>query len=408
MANKICVLGLGYIGLPTSLLLANAGVEVTGFDIDTKKLEKLQKRELYFVEKNLDVLFQEVQKKGTFRVSSEVTPADVFIVAVPTPVSQGVADLKYILSALDLIKSHFEKGNLIIIESTIGPRDCVDILIPYIQKWNIDFKFAHCTERAIPGNTLQEMVHNNRVVGGLDAESSEAAKAVYTLFMEGEILITDPTTAAVCKVMENTYRSVNIALANEFTVLSEDLGFNVWEAINLANKHPRVNIHQPGPGVGGHCIPIDPYFFVTNQNREGITETSLKINEKMPSIVVQYVDVLISKHSLTNPTVLVLGYAYKKNVDDFRETPSAHLVTLLSGRYEVIVSDYYIDNPTFIEQDEALRNADVVILATDHDNYRNINFTDYPNIVFVYDTKNFLDEEQFNNANAELYKLGVN
>ena len=407
MDNQICVLGLGYIGLPTSLLLANTGARVTGFDVDTCKLEKLKEGELYFVEKDLNTLFQEVHKKGTFHVSSEVTPSNVFIIAVPTPVSKGVADLTYIMSALDLIKPCFKKDNLIIIESTVGPRDCVDILIPYIQKWNIDFKFAHCTERAIPGNTLHEMVHNSRIVGGIDAQSSEMAKDVYSLFTKGEIHITDPTTAAACKVMENTYRSVNIALANEFASLSEDLGFNVWEAIGFANKHPRVNIHEPGPGVGGHCIPIDPYFFVTDNNRKGLISTGLKINENMPKVVAQAINTLVANHALINPKIVILGYAYKKNVDDSRETPSQRVRDLLADEYDVAISDTHIDNPDFSEQDEALKNADIVLLLTGHDTYKDINFAEYQNIVFVYDTRNFFTQEQFKGANARLYKLGA-
>jgi len=407
MENKICILGLGYIGVPTALLLANAGAEVTGFDIDTDKLEKLKKGELYFEEKNLGVLFQEVQEKNTFHLSATVVSSDVFIVAVPTPVSEGVADLQYVLAAIDLIKPAFQKGNLIIIESTVGPRDCTDVLIPHIQKWDIDFKFAHCTERAIPGNTLYEMVHNSRVVGGIDAESSAAAKGVYEIFTEGEIYLTDPTTAAACKVKENTYRSVNIALANEFAKLSEDFGFNVHKAIELTNKHPRVHIHQPGPGVGGHCIPIDPYFFVTSQNKAGIIAKSLQINEDMPKVVVQKVGALVATHNLATPRVLILGYAYKKNVDDARETPSQHLINLLRTEYEVTISDCHIDNPDFLEQEEALRSADVVILATDHDLCQNIQFSKYPNIAFVYDTRNFFTEEQFKGANAKLYTLGA-
>jgi UDP-N-acetyl-D-mannosaminuronic acid dehydrogenase len=407
MINKVCVLGLGYIGLPTSLLVANSGITTLGFDVDDKKVKKINNGELFFEEKGLYELFEEVKKKNTFRAISDLEHADVFIIAVPTPVKDGAADLTYIHNALSLIRPKFKEGNLIVVESTVGPLDCAEHIIPEIGRWNIKFRFAHCTERAIPGNTLYEMVHNSRVVGGLDDESKVMAKELYASFTKGELYITDPTTAAVCKVMENTYRSVNIALANEFAKLSSGLGIDVWEAIEITNKHPRVNIHQPGPGVGGHCIPIDPYFFINKDYPTGIIKISLKINEEMPFVVCQEVTTLINKFKLQKPKIGVLGYAYKKNVDDIRETPAKVIVDTLGKDFGVCVNDSNVVNDDFLDLHTLLSVSDVVVLVTDHDEYAEIDFSKYPNITFVYDTRNLFVPEKFENIETYLYRLGA-
>ncbi len=408
MDNKsVTVLGLGYIGLPTALLIANSGVSVTGFDIDVNKIKSLKKGKLFFEENGLKELFKSVTSKKTFQASTELVSSDVYIIAVPTPQKKGSAELKYVMSALKMIEKVFNPGSLIIVESTIAPRDCVDTIIPEIKKWKKLFYFAHCPERAIPGNTLYEMVHNDRIVGGIDEKSNKLTQQIYAQFVQGNIYTTDPTTAAACKVMENTYRATNIALANEFAKIAQDLDFNVWEAITLANKHPRVNIHYPGPGVGGHCIPIDPWFFVDSKNGNGVIETSLKTNEDVSKFIVAEIKKLSKRHELKDPKVGLLGYAYKKNVDDPRETPTQKLYDLLSKKYAVLISDPYIKNDNFKNLHDILKNCEIIIVSTDHDVYKAINFRKYRNIKFIYDTRNLFDNSITKKTNIKLYKLGV-
>lgn len=408
----VTVVGLGYIGLPTALLLADAGIQTKGFDVDKRKIHSLLDNKLYFEENGLEPLFKRVQQKSTLTLSEDIQASNVYIVAVPTPQKKSpngqsaFADLTYVYSALDMIRTVISKDDLIIIESTVGPRDCSDTLIPYIQAWNIPFYFAHCPERAIPGNTLYEMVHNDRIIGARDSASALKAKNIYETFVKGSLYETTPTIAASCKVMENTYRAVNIALANEFATLGEKLGFDVWEAITLANKHPRVTIHQPGPGVGGHCIPIDPWFFV-EKNTTPLIKLSLEINEKMSEHVVSAVKKAVTQKKIKKPTVAILGYAYKKNVDDTRETPTREIIAKLPKDYTILITDPYVKNSEFLNLEDALRTANVVVLSTDHDVYRNIIFKNYPNIEVIYDSRNCFSNSALEGSTALVYKLGA-
>jgi UDP-N-acetylglucosamine 2-epimerase (non-hydrolysing) len=405
--KNVTVLGLGYIGLPTSLLMAKAGIETNGFDIDLSKIKSLSNEELFFEEQGLDKLFKKALKRETFSASSTLKNSDIYIIAVPTPQKKGTAELKYVISALSLIKEVFKDGDLIILESTVGPRDCLDVIVPIIKKWNKKFLFSHCPERAIPGNTLHEMVHNDRIIGGIDKESNKESIKLYSQFVKGKLFPTDPTTAAACKVMENTYRSTNIALANEFAQIASELDFNVWEAINLSNKHPRVNIHLPGPGVGGHCIPIDPWFFINSKKENTVIEKSLVVNENMCKIVVGDVLKLMKKNNIRKPTIGLLGYAYKKNVDDYRDTPTQKIYDLISKKFKVKINDPYINNDQFEKLDKVLSTCEVVILSTDHDEYKKIDFKKYPNIKFIYDSRNLFEQTDIDDTNIKLYKLGV-
>lgn len=405
MDKSVSIIGLGYIGLPTALLLADAGVVVTGYDVDATKIATLRSGKLFFEEPGLSELFASVQKKDTFTATESLATADIYVIAVPTPTKVGTADLTYVMQALQSIEKVAKDGDLVIVESTIGPRDCVDHIIPTIEQWSARCHFAHCTERAIPGSTLHEMVNNDRVVGGVDEESTAIAVELYKTFVKGEIFTTDPTTAAVCKVMENTYRAVNIALANEFAKLAPSYNFNVWEAINLTNKHPRVNVHTPGPGVGGHCIPIDPYFFLDGTDNSALIKQSLAVNEAMPAYIKNALDTLVQKHSLIKPTVGILGYAYKKNVDDARETPAQHLKELLKDDYEVLMTDPYVERPDIVDLDKALQQAEVLILITDHDVFKDIDFREYPSLKFLIDTRN-LFAGHANLGDLVVYTLG--
>lgn len=408
--KTISVLGLGYIGLPTALMLAKSGYKVNGFDTDKGKINLLKKGKLPFAENGLEKLYREAVKKGNFSPVENLNPADAFIIAVPTPQKEkGQADLKYVLSAINEIGKVLRDGNLVILESTVGPTDCERQIVPEIEKFKKSFYFAHCPEKAIPGNTLFEMVNNDRIVGGLKSEDADLAEKIYSKFVKGRIYKTTPKIAAASKVMENTYRDVNIALANEFSEIAEEMGFNVWEAIELANKHPRVAIHQPGPGVGGHCIPIDPYFLIGGASDALLIKQSRQINDSMPKVIASRVKKLIKNMDLINPTIGVLGYAYKKDVDDFRETPSETLIKILSKDFNILVSDPHVKSPprNLVTDDELLKNSSVAILITDHEVYRDLEFQKYPNIKVVYDSRNILGAKNFKNSSAALYKLGV-
>jgi len=260
---KICVLGLGYIGLPTSLLLANAENTVIGVDINDKIVDYLNKGELPFKEPGLYELFQKA--KNNFTASSSLESSDVYIIAVPTPLEKGMklADLNAVRNASESIAKFIKEGQLVILESTVPPGTSENLVIPILRKnMKKRFYYAHCPERAIPGKTLHEMVFNDRIIGGLDEESAKKTKQLYSAFIKGNIYITDIKTAEFVKLMENTFRDINIALANEFSLIAEELGIDVWKAIEIANRHPRVDILKPGPGVGGHCIAVDPLFLV--------------------------------------------------------------------------------------------------------------------------------------------------
>ncbi len=404
--NSVSVLGLGYIGLPTALLLAEQGVDVFGFDISSEKKSLLRKGHLPFEEKGLSELFEKVKKKNCFHITDEVKSSEYYLISVPTPQVNGHADLIYVVQALKSIESQFKAGQTIIIESTIGPRDCVDELIPIVKKWKIPFHFAHCPERAIPGNTLFEMVHNDRIIGGDTPDSAQKVADLYKQIVQGPIHLTNTIVAASCKVMENTYRAVNIALANEFAQLAEELHFNVWDAISLANKHPRVHIHQPGPGVGGHCIPIDPWYFVGNSKNAVLIETALKKNESMSEYIARQIESELNILKIIKPIIGILGYAYKKNVDDSRETPAEPLRKLLEKKYSVLVTDPFVKRNFIQSEEEVLNEAQVWVIVTDHDHYKELNFSDFPQLKFIYDTRNCLSNEQLKSFKGKYKSLG--
>ena len=387
--KKICVLGLGYIGLPTACYFAQAGFRVVGVDIDSKKLHNLKKGILPFQEHGLSELFLKARKNMEF--SSLCVPADVFIIAVPTPLTKDKkCELSYVIRASEMITSVLENGNVIVLESTVSPRCCADILKPIFDKAKKKYFLAHCPERAIPGSTLYEMVHDDRVVGGIDRESTKRTVALYNSFVKGDIHETDATTAEVVKVAENTYRDVNIALANELALISENFDINAWEVIKLANLHPRVNIHLPGPGVGGHCIPIDPWYLTEKYPQSKIVKTARILNDSMPAYVVDRVQEEVRTVGPLN-NVGILGVAYKKNVDDSRESPAEYIWELLQKQgYAVKAADPFVKNFSheLDSEKEVLSLADAVILVTDHDAYKKIDFSKYPNIKLVFDTRN--------------------
>jgi len=410
--HKICVLGLGYIGLPTAAMFASHGFQVVGVDINERVVETLNQSEVHIHEPGLKTLVQAALKTGNLRVARQPEPADVFIIAVPTPLSpvsgppSPKADLSYVIAAAESIVPHLRSGNLIILESTVPPRTTVDILVPILERSGIGVSagqfssapvhpststlyVAHCPERVLPGRILEELVCNDRVIGGVDQASAEMAKALYASFVEGEIFLTDATTAEMVKLMENTYRDVNIALANEFALVAERLGINVWEAIELANRHPRVNILKPGPGVGGHCLAVDPWFIVqVAPEVTPLIQTARRVNDSMPAHVVELVKRALAEgktgdqgpeteDKLPSPVsgppshrIAVLGLAYKANINDLRESPALRVVEGLAAlSYELRLCDPHVNEAfpwPLLPLLEAVKGADCLVLLTDH------------------------------------------
>lgn len=390
--KKICLLGLGYIGLPTAALFATRGYKVVGVDINNEKVEEISKGIVYFDEIGLKDLVREALDSGNLTLKNNVEEADIFIIAVPTPLNekQKKPDLEYVKSAAEMIKEVLKKRDLIILESTVPPNTSRKILIPILNgssafKDGVDYYLAHCPERAIPGNTIYELINNDRIIGGIDKTSCEKAKEVYSHFVKGKMYLTDITVAETIKLMENTYRDINIALANEFAKISEEIGINVWEAIELANKHPRVNILNPGPGVGGHCIAVDPWFLVEDSIESKIIKLAREINNSMPEHVIYLIEKTVK--DIKNPTITILGVAYKKNVDDTRNTPALEIIRLAKNRgWRVKIHDPLVKKFKYplLNLNDALEDTDCAVIVTDHDVYKEIDLSGYT----VVDTRN--------------------
>jgi UDP-N-acetyl-D-mannosaminuronic acid dehydrogenase len=406
---KICVLGLGYIGLPTSLLLARAGNKVLGVDINNSIIDKLNNNELPFTEPGLDDLFKKA--KNNFQTSRSIQSSDAYIIAVPTPLESEMkmANLDAVRSASRAILNVIKEEQIVILESTVPPGTSEKVILPILRENGVKtIFFAHCPERAIPGKTLYEMIHNDRIIGGLDEESIEKVKNLYSFFVRGNIFHTDLKTAEFVKLMENTFRDVNIALANEFSLLAEEAHINVWDAITLANKHPRVKILKPGPGVGGHCIAIDPIFLAEKSNKVRIVTLAREINSSMPIYVMKIIKSMIK--DIKNPTITLLGLAYKGNVDDIRESPTFKIKRIAENEgisvklYDPLVHNYQGNSPTL---EEATKNSDCLILITDHDTFKEI---DPKKIKMknknIVDTRNILDHNKWKENGFAVKILG--
>lgn len=355
-------MGMGYIGFPTACLFASSGHEVVGVDVNVSVLDTLRNGQLHIVnEEGLADLARAVLGNGSLTVSDKPTEADAFILAVPTPFQHGIdesihermersalehkADLSYVDAATRAIARYVRPGNLIVLESTVPPGTTERVIVRALQEEGVDVNsllVAHAPERVLPGNLLNELVHNERIVGGLTPEAGEAAKALYQSFVKGHITVTNARTAELVKLMENTYRDVNIALANEFARVCEALQIDAWEAMSLANRHPRVNFLRPGPGVGGHCIAIDPYFVVeVAPHLTDLIQTARRVNRQMPIHVVKLLHELVGSQPVER--VAILGASYKANVGDDRESPSLEIAELLRAEgIDVAIHDPYI------------------------------------------------------------------
>jgi len=404
--KKICVLGLGYIGLPTACLFANAGYRVVGVDINQEKIDKLNHGKLPFEERGLRELFEKALPNMSFKTKPE--EADVFLIAVPTPLDKEakMADLRYVRTAIKSILDYLKEDNLVILESTVPPGTCERLILPMLGN---KAHLVYCPERAIPGNTIHEMIYNDRIIGSNEKRLGEFAKEIYTSFVKGNIYLTNLRTAEMVKVMENTFRDINIALANEFAQIAEESGVNIWEAIELANKHPRVNILKPGPGVGGHCIAIDPWFLVENSVRSRIVNLAREINDSMPRHVLRLVKELgIGTHS----TITVLGVAYKGDVDDTRETPALKFIKLAENEgYEVKVHDPLVKSFEYeiLSLEAAVKDSDCLVIITDHSKFKEIEPGEIARLMRkrnVVDSRNILDRERWERAGFRVKVLG--
>jgi UDP-N-acetyl-D-mannosaminuronic acid dehydrogenase len=370
--ETLCVLGLGYIGLPTALFLAKAGFKVLGYDIIKQKITLLKKNVLPFEEPGLQELYNNA--KHNFTPLEKLEQADAFIIAVPTPIDiNNRCDLKYVSSAMNSIAPFLKKDSLVVLESTVSPKTtdvfCKNILEKSGLRAGTDFSLAFVSEKAIPGKTLHEMANNARIIGGIDSKSQQKTKEIYGSFVKGDIFTTDCTTAEIVKLLENTYRDVNIALANQFIMMGKQFGVNMLDAISLANKHPRVNIHSPGPGVGGHCIAIDPWFLIEEDNEGGLIKKARIINNSMPEYTVKLMKMLVPK---IKPSLAILGAAYKKNIDDAREAPTIKIAEICKeDGWIVNITDPYVKKFEFplVNFEKAISNADLILIAVDHDCY---------------------------------------
>jgi len=384
---KICVVGMGYIGLPTSSILATHGFEVIGVEINKTIIDSVEKGRTEIQEPGLSIIVKAAVRSRGLKCQETTPDADVFIICVPTPINQDkTADLDYVIQAGNMIAPRIRNGNLIILESTVPPGTTRYVLKPILERSGLsaekDFYLAHCPERVLPGNLLNELIHNDRIIGGINETSAQMAKKIYETFVEGNIYLTDTDTAEFVKLMENTYRAVNIALANEFALIAEKLDLNIYGAIDLANKHPRVNIPRPGAGVGGHCIPIDPWFIVEKApDLSKLITTALKINEEMPEHVISLVKDAFDEagKKINGSKVTILGVAYKSDVNDARETPATPIIKKLTdlGANIAVYDPLVVRFPITIEKDlqKAVFGADAIVIVTDHSELKSLDLT---------------------------------
>lgn len=409
-------MGLGYIGLPTAVMFANHGVRVHGVDINEKAVHMIQNKQLHIEETHLQERLEKAIDEGFFTVSTEPVEADIFIVAVPSPINPDkTANTDYIKKATASIVPYLKKGALVILESTVPPKTVENVMLPELRKSNLtlgeDLFVAHSPERVIPGRIFEELTNNDRIVGGIDQKSAEMTKELYEVFVKGTIHLTDATTAELVKVMENTYRDVNIAFANELAKIGDTLDVNIWEAIKFANFHPRVNIHTPGPGVGGHCIAVDPWFVVElAPELSNLVKLSRDTNDSMPAYVAKRVKDLLNEKT----KVALLGLSFKGDVDDLRGSPAITVIEEMQKlNLEVASFDPYIkqiEHPTQkLTLEETLKDANIVVVVTDHTEFKQLLPEEIAPLLadkVIFDTKNILTETDWTAAGFDYHLLG--
>ncbi len=428
--QKICVIGLGYIGLPTASTFAAHGINVLGVDITPHIIETLNKGEIHIHEPGLHEAVQNAIQSGNFKAALNPAEADAFIIAVPTPFKENetgeyngakykLADMRAVISAAESIVPFLKKGNLVVLESTSPPRTTADLVAPILErsglKAGVDFHLAYSPERVLPGQIMRELIENARVIGGVTPESAQAGRDLYATFVKGQIIETDATTAEMVKLMENTYRDVNIAIANEFSRLADKFGVDVWEAISIASLHPRVKILSPGPGVGGHCISVDPWFFVeAAPELTPLIYHSRQVNDSQPHFVVDLIERALE--NLSGKKIAALGLAYKPDVDDLRESPANEVVHLLQHKgaqvkaWEPFKPDANLPGITMASSlEECIKDADAIVLLVKHTEFINLNpeeITKKTKAKIVIDTVNGFNDEVWRTEGFTIYKLG--
>lgn len=427
--EKICVLGLGYTGLPTACTFATHGLQVVGVDTNPVVVETLRNGGLHIFEPGLRTLAQAAIGSGSLGISETPQPADAFIIEVPTPFYEDKrADMRAVTSAAEAIVPHLRRGNLVVLESTSPPMTTLNLLTPILERSGLragsDFYLAYSPERVMPGQILREIIENDRVIGGINMASAEAGRALYEIFVRGEIVLTDSTTAEMVKLMENTYRDVNIALAIEFSHLAERFGIDIWQVIRIANRHPRVNILSPGPGVGGHCIGVDPWFLVESApDQTPLIRTARQVNDLQPAHVVNLIETVASKSGLALQSALqgvrisLLGLTYKADVDDLRESPAVAIAQLLSrsGADVLAYEPNRLDASlagirTASSLDEVLADASLVVLLVGHTSLKNLDPVQTATMTrarVLVDCVNGWSRQEWEGAGFRLHRIGV-
>ena len=407
--KTVSVIGLGYIGLPTAAMFASRKMSVIGVDVNQQAVDTINDGKIHIVEPDLDMLVSAAVTAGYLRATITPEPADAFLVAVPTPFKEGYEpDLSYIESATKAIAPVLKKGDLVVLESTspVGATEQMakwiadarpDLLVPISEKQNGDLYIAHCPERVLPGYVVKELVENDRVIGGINRASSEKAIELYRTFVMGECIITTARTAEMAKLTENASRDVGIAFANELSIICDELDINVWELIALANRHPRVNILQPGPGVGGHCIAVDPWFIVSKTPETAkLIRQAREVNDSKPAWVIAKVKEKVEQFLADHPgkkidevTVACFGLAFKPDIDDLRESPALQItrelvntlgckIIAVEPNIESLKEDFEIVN-----LDTAFAKADIYVLLVDHCQFKRF----MPSSKYAFDTK---------------------
>ncbi len=389
--NRVCVIGLGYIGLPTSLLLASKGFDVWGYDLDELVVSSLKEKKCHIVEPGIQELLEETIESGRFKPNSFPSEADIYMICVPTPFKRDsfppVPNIDYVHAAVDSIKTFLKPGNLLILESTLPVGSTKNIITRLVED-NIEVEnvfVAYCPERVLPGNIVNELIENDRIVGGITGDDSKKVADFYREFVTGKVFETDSETAELCKLTENSFRDVNIAFANELSLICEKTGVNVWDVIDLVNKHPRVNVLQPGPGVGGHCIAVDPWFIVDTAPEEALLiRMARQVNDAKPDFVIRKIlnEIAYFGKDAKSVTLACFGLSFKANIDDLRESPAMKVVTQLVGttlKSLLVIEPNISSLPPellgkveLVDINRALSEADILVLLVDHQEFKYI------------------------------------
>jgi UDP-N-acetyl-D-mannosaminuronic acid dehydrogenase len=372
LAKKIVVVGTGYVGLPLAIMLARAGYEVVGVDIEENVVNAINAGILNLAEEDMKRIFKEPAVRKNLHAQKKPCPADVFVISVPTPIDKRkrVADLTQVIKALESVVPHLRSGNLVIVESTVPPLTCRNIVKPIIEKSglkvNKDIFVCHCPERILPGAVFDEIVNNDRIIGGMNPKAAKMSQEIYASFVKGNLYLTDDVTAELAKLMENTYRDVNIALANEFAAVAEGLGVDILEAIKLANKHPRVKILKPGIGTGGHCIPVDPWFIKeVDPINSRLIHTARLINDEVPDKIAAKIREVVK--DIAQPKIVVLGLTYKPDTYDTRNSPAQKIVEILQkDGYAVKAYDPMVTRRRYNSISAVVKGTDALVILVEH------------------------------------------